>query len=132
MVPQSLKVFVAGPMQAATVYDTVQNVKFASAVGLKLWEMGHFPYIPQLNHYTLEQARDMGLSLEVHDYLAWDEKFLTVCDAIFLIADSPGAQRALEVALDMHIPVWRSFDEVPDARVDQLRQVTQMMGSTRY
>lgn len=94
-----MRVYVAGPI---TKGDQFLNVRAAIDAADTLLKAGHAPFVPHINvlwHMVHE-----------HDYetwMAWDDAFLQVCDALLRIpGDSPGADREVERARELGIPVF--------------------------
>jgi hypothetical protein len=94
------KIFIAGPY---TQGDPAVNVKKAVEVADFLLEMGHFPYVPHLNHFWH--------MLHPHPYETWTEAdliWLCVCDAVVRLPGySPGADEEIRRAEWEGIPVYR-------------------------
>lgn len=105
-----MRIYVAGPYSD----NPEPNVDRACEVAVRLIERGHTPYVPHVNHYFDVAALRMGR--ERFDYETWmaqDFEWLRLCDALYLIAPSPGANREVLAAQAVGIPVYRSLAEVP-------------------
>jgi hypothetical protein len=104
---------VAGPYSAPTPAERDRNLKAMNAAAARLLEMGHIPLIGMNAALpVLEQANvaepyratmDISLSL------------INVCEALLLLAESPGANRERDLVLSKGLPVYYSLSEVPPA-----------------
>ena len=76
-----------------------------------LIQMGIAPYVPHLSHFQH--------MMWPHDYEVWMAvglAWLRTCDAILrLPGESPGADREVEVARILEIPVFYSVDKLVEA-----------------
>jgi hypothetical protein len=100
-----ITVYIAGPYTAGEIS---YNVAAAIDAAEKLSKAGLYPYIPHLNHYwALEYP---------HDYEFWmdqDFAFLDKCDILLrLRGTSPGADREVERAQCLDIPVYKNIDDL--------------------
>ena len=97
-----MRIYVAGPYTADTDEERMNNVKRAIDAALDLYKKGHHPYIPHLTHLIDERAKETGMVITREDYVRrWDEPWLEVCDALLLLADSPGAREELDTARNL-------------------------------
>jgi hypothetical protein len=104
---------VAGPYSAPTQAQRNNNLKAMNAAAARLLEMGHVPLIGMNAALpVLEQAdvpepyratMDISLSL------------INACEALLLLAESPGANRERDLVLSKGLPVYYSLSEVPPA-----------------
>jgi hypothetical protein len=101
----NLKVFISAPY---TNPDPVINTRKAITVANDLMELGFIPWIPHLNlfwHLVYPQDPDY--------WYAYDLEWLKVCDCVLrLPGESVGADREVEVAKKIGIPVFYSIDEL--------------------
>jgi hypothetical protein len=108
------RIYVAGSYTADTPAAVLENVHAAIDAGLALIDRGHTPYIPQLTHWVEQYALTAyGQGLPYEFYLAYDREWLRLCDAVLLVAASPGADREVWLAERMGLPVYRGLAEVP-------------------
>lgn len=105
------RIYVAGPYTAANSRLTKLNVDKAISVGCKLIRKGYAPFIPHLSHYIwMHPDGDF-------DYQLWtklDMEWLKVCDAFYYMDSSPGADKELEKAREMGIPIYTKIEDVPN------------------
>ena len=102
---------VAGPYSAATAEQRQKNLDAMNEAAARLLEMGHVPVIgmnaalPVLEKAQLTDVykATMDISLAV----------IAACDALLLIAESPGANKERDLILSQGKPVYRSLSEVP-------------------
>ena len=104
------RIYVAGPYSADNPRSTQLNVNKAISVGCELIKKGYAPFIPHLCHYIwLHPDGDF-------DYEFWIEygfEWLNVCDALFYMKSSPGADAELLYAKKLGLPIYQSIDAVP-------------------
>jgi len=112
-----MRIYVSRPLSTdkkgnpvpVTVY--IQNCHQMMMTAIALREMGHFPYVPCL---------DILLGFvdgqwEYKDFADINMSFLEVCDAIFFLGHSKGADAELERATALGKQVFKKWEEVPDA-----------------
>lgn len=98
-------IYVAGPY---TKGDVILNIRDAVYVGDTLRSMGHIPFIPHMTY-----AWHMIVPHEVDYWYQYDLQWLERCDALYRIAgESTGADREVERARELWLPVFHSISEV--------------------
>lgn len=105
-----MKIYVAGPLNAKDAPTYIKNLSKMLKVGVALREKGHQPYVPGLDIL-------LGLisgNWEYTDYTEMNMGFVDACDAIFIIAPSPGTNKELERAIKLNLFIFRSIDCVPE------------------
>ncbi|MCD6064953.1 MAG: hypothetical protein K0R82_2864 [Flavipsychrobacter sp.] len=104
---------VAGPYSADTEEQRQKNLDAMNTAAARLLEKGHVPIIgmnaalPVLAHATVTDRYKaiMDISMAVID----------TCEAILILAESPGANRERDHVASKGLPVYYSIDEVPAA-----------------
>ncbi len=104
---------VAGPYSAPTEAQRQANMDAMNAAAARLLELGHVPVIGMnaaLPVLAMAQVPDrydaiMRISLAV----------IGACDALLLIAESPGANKERDLILRQGKPVYRRIEDVPPA-----------------
>lgn len=101
---------VAGPYSADTAEQRQQNLDKLNTVAAMLLELGHVPII------------GMNAALPVVDQANVKDRYQSImdislavvgaCDALLLIAESPGANKERDLMLSMGKPVYTSIEEV--------------------
>jgi len=95
-------VYIAGPY---THGDVAVNVRSAVAAGLDIADAGHVPFVPHLFHFAhlvFPQPYEVWMQLD----LSW----LACCHAVLrLPGHSPGADREVERAMQLGLPVYHSL-----------------------
>jgi hypothetical protein len=112
----SLKAFnmiigVAGPYSAPTETERLNNLDAMNSAAALLLNKGHIPLIgvnaalPVVAKYTGTDKYKaiMDISMAVIDK----------CEALLMLAESPGANRERDHVLAKNLPVYYSVDEVP-------------------
>ena len=105
-----MRIYIAGPLSATFQRDMYKNAERAIDTGLKLIQMGHFPFIP---HMTAFLPSPFGITSE--EWLAWGLEWLRQCDAILYLGPSPGADAELKLAQELGLEVFYRAEDVPDA-----------------
>ena len=59
------------------------------------------------------RAKELGRDLSWEDFMAWDTPWLRACDALFLIAESRGANMEMEEARRLGKTIFHSTSEIP-------------------
>lgn len=101
-----VRVYVAGPI---THGDTLRNVHRAEEMGRDLFLAGFAPFVP---HF------DKGLLLPENEetyekLLRWDFAWISVSDAVLRLPGySPGADRELQFAASLGLPIFYHFKEL--------------------
>ena len=107
-----MRIYVAGPYTADDARKVQMNVDIAIEDGCKLMRKGWTPFIPHLSHYIwMHPDGDF-------DYKTWtamDFEWLQFCDALYVIAPSPGALAEVDYAKKHNIPVYDDIDDIPNS-----------------
>lgn len=101
---------VAGSYSADSAEQRQQNLDSMNKAAARLLELGHVPLIgmnaalPVLEHANVSYKYKctMDISLAV----------ISACDALLLLAESPGANKERDLILAKGRPVFRSIDEI--------------------
>lgn len=101
---------VAGPYSAPSEEQRRINLRALNIAAGRLLEMGHIPIIgvnvalPIVAEASIKNqyAAIMDISLAV-----------SACDALLLLAESPGANKERDIVLSKGLPVYYSLAEVP-------------------
>jgi nucleoside 2-deoxyribosyltransferase len=98
------KIYIAGPYSKGNV---AVNIKKAIKYANELSEKGFAPFIPHLSYYWNK--------LYPKSYEFWmqlDFEFVKCCDGIIRIdGESAGADREIELAKKLNIPIFNSVNE---------------------
>lgn len=102
---------IAGPYSASDAEQRQKNLDALNKAAARVLEMGHIPLIGMNAALpVLQQAKvidpykaTMDISLAV----------INVCDALLLLAESPGANRERDLVLSKGLPVFYSLEEIP-------------------
>lgn len=104
---------VAGPYSADTDEARHANMQAMNKAAARLLEKGHIPVI------GVNAAVPVVEQANVPDrYKAIMDISMTVidaCEALLLIAESPGANRERDHVAAKGLPIYHSVDDVPDA-----------------
>ena len=99
-----MKIYIAGPY---TKGDVAVNVRNAILAGQQVMEAGHSPYIPHLTHFW-----HFLIPGPWEQWIKHDKEWIGVCAALIrLEGESVGADREVEIANQLGIPVFHGFYE---------------------
>lgn len=103
MMRAAMKIYVAGPYSQG---DVAGHVRAAVLAGLAIRHAGHVPCIPHLYHFA------HLLCPQPYEYwMALDLEWLAACDGLVrLPGESPGADREVERAQVLGLPVWQGLE----------------------
>jgi len=105
-----MRIYVAGPYGDSNLKHIIaRNVAAADAIGRELALLGHTPYIPHKTTWGWED--DPRITYD--DCICIDLEWLGLCDALFFLGPSPGANLELEVAVRCGKRIFVSIGEVP-------------------
>jgi hypothetical protein len=105
--PRRLRTYIAGPLNAPAC-DYLQNVHRFVAADRFLRRAGLAPFNPSLDLITGICDGEFAYDHYFNANFAWVE----VAEAVYLIDESPGANREVERALELGIPVFESLSEL--------------------
>ena len=98
-------IYIASPY---TKGDVVINVRRQIDTGDRILGMGHIPYVPNLTHFwhfVSPKAYEIWMDI--------DSEILKRCDAVLrLSGESKGADREVELAKSLGIPVYYSLEDI--------------------
>jgi hypothetical protein len=100
-----MRIYVAGPYSHPDPEQRERHVQQAIRAGRELLRQGHAPFIPHLAHAFDQWCIEQGCPLSYEAYMRWDAAFLTQCEGLLLLGSSPGADREVELAVRLGIPV---------------------------
>lgn len=106
------RVYVAGPLSAQDAVSYISNLREMVSVGYQLHITGFAPYVPGMD--ILIGLQDKYNQMEYEDYWCASARWLEVSDAMYKIADSPGADAEEELAHTLNIPVFREMEALID------------------
>ncbi len=114
-----LHIYVSGPYtprlsdrQAGREAEAIErNVARANRVALDLAARGHYPFIP----HTMMQGWEDIHHMSTDQILDICHKWVERCDALFFIAESPGARSELDHARKLGLRIFEHLDQVPGA-----------------
>jgi len=101
---------VAGPYSASTAEQRQKNLDAMNIAAARLLEKGHIPIIgmnaaiPVIEKASIQDnyKATMEISLAV----------INACDALLLLAESPGANKERDLILSKGLPVFHSIEEI--------------------
>ena len=113
-VEKPLKIFISGPYTAKTDEAVMVNVRKALYGGFQVSCLGHYPLVPHLNHYIDRDAQRAGYRpFSWEHWMRWCLSYLPMCDAVYSLKPSKGADIERKFALDNDIPVYDYIHNIP-------------------
>jgi hypothetical protein len=104
---------VAGPYSAATEEQRQANLDAMNEAAARLLEKGHIPLIGMNAALpVIEKAKVPDIYKSVMEISL---AVIGACDALLLLAESPGANKERDLILAKGKPVYRAVEEVPAA-----------------
>ena len=102
---------IAGPYSAESAEQRQKNLDALNTTAARVLELGHIPLIGvnaalpviERSNTADKYAGIMKISLAI----------IKSCDALLLIAESPGANKERDLILSQGKPVYYSIDEIP-------------------
>jgi len=113
-----MKIYIAGPYTPITndIHDAIRiankNVERAISIAIEIINRGHVVYIPQLSHFIHIQLKEHEVKTKEFWY-NFDLEWLKVCDALFYMESSEGADKELEWAEKNGLHIFKRIGDVP-------------------
>ena len=106
------RIYVAGPY---SIGDKELNVKRAVETSASLMKMGHMVHCPHSATHPIDQTLAGDPAGGYEEWMRLDFTYIRYwATALFRVpGESKGADREVELAADLGLPVWRSLEEVP-------------------
>ena len=102
---------VAGPYSADTEAQRQANLYNMNKAAARLLEMGHTPLIGV--NAALPVVQQAKLDNPYEAIMAISMAVIDKCDALLLIAESPGANRERDRIIAKGLPVYYNLGEIP-------------------
>jgi hypothetical protein len=104
---------VAGPYSAETGEERQRNLDAMNRAAAEVMRLGHLPVIGV--NAALPVVEMLGGADRYEAMMAISLGLVGRCDAILLIAESPGANRERDLVAAKGLPVYRTVEEIPSA-----------------
>jgi len=120
-----MRIYIAGPYNpyGRTPHDSIrvaqQNVDRAIDVANQIMDTtDHYCFVPHLSHYIHQRAKeDRG-----YWYMDYDFTFLEHwAEALFVIEESPGVLKEIELAEKLGFPVFRTIEDLWSYPYEELK-----------
>lgn len=111
-----MKIYIAGPYTAENSAEIENNVYRAIDLGIKIYKMGHIPYIPHLTHWIDIRSKETNQNLQWGDYMIMDDVWLESCDGLLYLGSSKGADIELERAKKLGKKIFYSIDQLSNQK----------------
>jgi len=108
-------IYIAGPLSAPTLVGGLNNIGRMLRVARDIKKLGHAPFLPAWD--ILLAFANPG-EFDYEDFFESNAAWLLKADAVYVIGDSPGVRREIEIAQKAGIPVARDlvFDRGKDGK----------------
>lgn len=114
-VPKPLRIYVAGPYSDESAGKVDDNVRRAVEYSAVLANSGHYVHCPHAATHAMSRRMEVLDCEPGYEY--WMELDASIierwAEVLFVISDSPGTQREIEMAERMGLPVYHRIDDVP-------------------
>lgn len=107
----SMIIAIAGPYSAPTEEGRQANLNRLNEAAARVFEMGHIPLIGV--NAALPVVEKANVADKYKAIMDISMTLVSACDALFLIAESPGANRERDFVLAKGLPVYYRVDELP-------------------
>ena len=105
-----MRIYCAGKLNGSDATEYLRNVHKMISVALELKRKGHSPYVPALDLLIGIVAGDW----DYKDYANLNMDFVDVCEALFYISPSFGADKELARAKELGKIIYTEMGQVPD------------------
>jgi hypothetical protein len=102
---------VAGPYSGSTAGQRQKNLDAMNTAAARLLEMGHTPIIGM--NAALPVLEKTSISDKYKATMEISLAVINACEALLLIAESPGANKERDLVLSKGLPVYYSLEEIP-------------------
>ena len=104
---------VAGPYSAPTEEERRANLEKLNRIAYQVFGLGHVPVVGVNAALPIVRAGEVGDPYET--IMTISLALADRCDALLLVASSPGADREAARIQARGLPVYRSLDAIPRA-----------------
>lgn len=101
---------VAGPYSAPTVEERQRNLDNMNLAAARLLELGHVPVIGM--NAALPVLEKANVNNKYKGIMDISLAVINACDALLLLAESPGANRERELVQAKGKPIFRTIDDI--------------------
>lgn len=109
-----MRIYLASVYNAFTLTEKEANVNKVIEVAVELIQRGYNVFVPHLTHYVDMKARELGISISNKRWIDLDLEWLSFCDAMLVLSNSPGVEREIGFAKDYDIPIFYSVKELKE------------------
>jgi hypothetical protein len=102
---------VAGPYSASTEEQKQINLDAMNTAAARLLELGHIPLIGV--NAALPVIQKANVSDRYQGIMDISMAVMGACDAILMLAESPGANKERDLALSKGLPVYYTINDIP-------------------
>lgn len=119
LMSKPLLILIAGPYRSGTNGDhalIAQNLARLEEASGPIFRLGHVPMIGEWVALPVLRTLDAAAAGEGDVMYETARRLLAHCDAVLrLPGESSGADKDVEIARELGLPVFRSLDEIPAA-----------------
>ncbi len=103
-------IYISGPYSAPSNEIIEKNIMKARDAAIMIAKKGHYPFIPHTMMRGWEDVYKVSRESVTQICLKWLEK----CDAIYILASSPGAELERHLAVRLNLQVYYNIDDIPE------------------
>lgn len=111
-----MKIYVAGPLSSDTTVGYMKNVGRMIQIAVRIWQRGHYPYIPALDCLVVLAAGVMGREFSLEDIRDFNMPWVKASDAMYVIGHSAGTDKEIAFAEELDMPIYWDLDDIPAAK----------------
>jgi len=104
---------IAGPYSASSEEQKKENLDALNAMAARLLELGHIPLIGV--NAALPVVQKSQIPDRYQSIMDISIAVMRACDGLLVIAESPGAIKERDFAIQRGIPVYYAVEEIPKA-----------------
>lgn len=105
-------IYIAGPLMDGHTLgprESLKNVRKAMRVYIQLLKKGHIPILPHFSYFAwIEEEEDIPWEA----WMTQDYELLNLCDAMFYIGSSKGADIEFTYALKKGMIIYQKIEDV--------------------
>jgi len=120
------RIYIAGPLlygQTADINIGYENLKKTMESARELMKKNWAPYIPHLSIHMYEYFKNKGDNIPWETWMALDYNYLNVCDALFYMGSSKGADAELYYAIKKGKTIYLNLSSVPDLSKEDISEL---------
>lgn len=116
-------IYISAPYSSKEYSRVLENLERSMDYWYRIKELGHFPVNPLWGHYQdLFNQANYGRKILWQEWIEYDLRILERCDAIFILAASPGTQLEEQHAREKGLKIYRHINLIKKASPARMKQ----------